>query len=64
MYQFQVTASTQTGESIGIVGSTPELGLWDITKCIHLRTSGNRYPLWWTDQEIDIQPSDNCQRVE
>ena len=64
MYQFQVSASTQTGESIGIVGSTPELGLWDITKCVHLRTSGDCYPLWWTDQEIDIQSSDNCQRVE
>ncbi|MEH1905659.1 MAG: hypothetical protein V7L04_30845 [Nostoc sp.] len=29
-----------------MVGSTPDLGLWDITKCIHLRTSGDRYPLW------------------
>ncbi|BAZ16054.1 glycoside hydrolase, starch-binding protein [Calothrix sp. NIES-4071] len=57
MYQFQVSANTQTGESIAIVGSTPELGLWDITKCVHLRTSGDRYPKWWTDKKIDIQPS-------
>lgn len=67
MYQFQVTAYTQAGESIGIVGSTPELGLWDITKCVHLRTSGDCYPLWWTDQEINFQPSlslNNYQRVE
>ena len=67
MYQFQVSAYTQTGESIGIVGSTPELGLWDITKCVHLRTSGDRYPLWWTDKEINFQPSlslNNYQRVE
>ncbi|MEH1787133.1 MAG: DUF1796 family putative cysteine peptidase [Nostoc sp.] len=62
MYRFQISAYTQTGESIGIVGSTPELGLWDITKCIHLRTSGVRYPLWWTD--IDIQESGGQQRVE
>ncbi|MEH2295389.1 DUF1796 family putative cysteine peptidase [Nostoc sp.] len=55
MYRFQISAYTQTGESIGLVGSTPELGLWDIRKCIHLRTSGDRYPLWWTDIEIDIQ---------
>ncbi|MBW4479429.1 MAG: lipase [Tolypothrix brevis GSE-NOS-MK-07-07A] len=57
MYQFQVSAYTQTGESIALVGSTPELGLWDISKCIHLRTSSDRYPLWWTDTYIDIQPS-------
>ncbi len=57
MYKFQVSAYTQTGESIAIVGSTPELGLWDITKCVHLRTSGDCYPKWWTDKKIDIQPS-------
>lgn len=57
MYQFQVSAYTQTGESIALVGSTPELGLWDISRCIHLRTSSDRYPLWRTDKEIDIQPS-------
>ncbi len=66
MYRFQISAYTQTGESIGLVGSTPELGLWDISKCVHLRTSGDRYPLWWTD-EIDIQQplkSGDGQRVE
>ncbi|WP_445631881.1 DUF1796 family putative cysteine peptidase [Nostoc sp. DSM 114167] len=63
MYRFQISAYTQTGESIGLVGSTPELGLWDITKCVHLRTSGDRYPLWGTD-EIDIQESGVQQRVE
>ncbi|MEH2451901.1 hypothetical protein [Nostoc sp.] len=29
--------------------------------------NGDRYPLWWTDIEIDIQPSlesGDCQRVE
>jgi Starch binding domain/GDSL-like Lipase/Acylhydrolase family/Putative papain-like cysteine peptidase (DUF1796) len=57
MYQFQVIAHTQTGESIALVGSTPELGGWDIIRCIRLRTSSDRYPLWWTDTAIDIQPS-------
>jgi hypothetical protein len=61
MYRFQISAYTQTGESIGLVGSTPELGLWDIKKCIQLRTSGDRYPSWWTD--IDIQ-SGGQQKVE
>ena len=60
MYRFQISAYTQTGESIGLVGSTPELGLWDISKCVHLRTSGDRYPLWWTN--IDIQESADVSR--
>ncbi len=55
MYQFQISAYTQTGESIGLVGSTPELGLWNVTKCVRLRTSADRYPLWWTDTEIDFR---------
>ncbi|MEA5621163.1 DUF1796 family putative cysteine peptidase [Cronbergia sp. UHCC 0137] len=54
MYKFQIIAHTHTGESIGLVGSTPELGLWDITKSIPLRTNANLYPLWWTEIEIDI----------
>lgn len=67
MYQFQVIAHTQTGESIALVGSSPELGSWDITRCIRLCTSRDRYPLWWTDTAIDIQPdteSIDTQKVE
>ena len=64
MYRFQISAYTQTGESIGLVGSTPELGMWDIVKCVHLRTSGDRYPLWWTN-EIDIQqPLSGDEQIE
>ncbi|AFY92478.1 DUF1796 family putative cysteine peptidase [Chamaesiphon minutus] len=57
MYQFQVIAHTQPGEVIALVGSTPELGAWDITRCIRLHTSGDRYPLWRTNTAIDIQLS-------
>jgi hypothetical protein len=67
MYRFQISAYTQTGESIGIVGSIAELGLWQLKKCVHLRTNSDRYPLWWTDTEINIEPSFNSgdnQRVE
>jgi Starch binding domain/GDSL-like Lipase/Acylhydrolase family/Putative papain-like cysteine peptidase (DUF1796) len=55
MYRFQIIGHTQTGESIGIVGSTPELGQWDIARYVQLNTSADRYPLWYVD--IDIQPS-------
>jgi lysophospholipase L1-like esterase len=42
------------GESIVLTGSTPELGSWDLTQCVHLQTSADRYPLWWTDVPIDF----------
>ncbi len=54
MYRFQLFAPTQIGESLGIIGSTPELGAWDITKYIRLQTNSDRYPLWWTGGNIDI----------
>jgi lysophospholipase L1-like esterase len=54
-YRFQINAYTQKGQSIGLVGSIPELGLWQIEQCIPLKTSGDRYPLWWTDKAIDLQ---------
>lgn len=57
MYRFQIIAHTQTGESIGLVGSTSELGVWDVTKCIRLKATADRYPLWWTDTEVDLQPA-------
>ncbi|MBD0390254.1 MAG: hypothetical protein ICV54_28090, partial [Nostoc sp. C3-bin3] len=34
MYRFQINAYTQTGESIGLVGSNPKLGMWDINRCV------------------------------
>jgi Starch binding domain/GDSL-like Lipase/Acylhydrolase family/Putative papain-like cysteine peptidase (DUF1796) len=64
MYRFQVSAITQTGESIGLVGSTPQFGQWDVKKCLRLGTNGDRYPLWWID--IDIHPfeSSSQQKIE
>ncbi|MBD2177965.1 lipase [Pseudanabaena sp. FACHB-1998] len=53
MYRFQVKAPTQNGEMIGIVGSIPQLGSWDLQKYLPLRTSGASYPIWWVDFDID-----------
>ncbi|MCP2730205.1 DUF1796 family putative cysteine peptidase [Limnofasciculus baicalensis] len=52
MYRFQVIAQTKAGYSIGIVGSTPELGLWDFNKAVRLTTNSAGYPLWWADIKI------------
>jgi lysophospholipase L1-like esterase len=64
MYRFQISARTQTGESIGLVGSTPELGQWDVTQCIPLQTSAESYPLWQTVTDVSlpsaIAPTDNA----
>ncbi|WP_271252388.1 DUF1796 family putative cysteine peptidase [Pseudanabaena sp. Chao 1811] len=53
MYRFQVKAPTQDGEMIGIVGSVPQLGLWDVNKYLSLNTSSDRYPIWSVEVAID-----------
>jgi len=53
MYRFQVKAPTQNGEMICIVGSIPQLGLWDVKNYLALHTSGERYPTWWVDLELN-----------
>ncbi len=65
MYRFQVIAHTQPGYSIGIVGSTPELGGWDFNKAVRLSTNKNSYPLWWADINIpSSSDSHNYEAVE
>jgi lysophospholipase L1-like esterase len=65
MYRFQVKAPTQNGEMIGIVGSISQFGSWDFKKYLPLRTSGDRYPIWWVDVEIDpLTLPDSEERIE
>ncbi|NJL54696.1 hypothetical protein HC928_05495 [bacterium] len=53
MYQFRINAVTKPGETIALVGSVPEMGSWDVTRCVRLQTSPERYPLWWVDLELN-----------
>lgn len=62
MYKFQVEAHTSLGETLILVGSIPSLGEWSVTKGLKLKTSGEKYPLWWTDR-VDLGVDDS-QRVE
>ena len=65
MYRFQIKAPTQNGEMIGIVGSIPQLGMWNVEKFQQLRTSSDRYPIWWIDIEIDdLELSDPEEKIE
>ncbi|MBD2393901.1 DUF1796 family putative cysteine peptidase [Cyanobacterium aponinum UTEX 3222] len=57
MYRFQVSAHTNMGESIALLGSTAELGSWSISNCIPLQTKSDRYPLWWADVDIPYTDS-------
>jgi len=61
--QFQINANTILGEEIFIVGSCPELGNWDPNKAIKLSTSGDKYPLW-ISQDIQIFLSAKKAKVE
>ncbi len=56
MYRFQVRATTQPGDRIALVGSSPRLGAWDPSCCVWLQTDPDRYPLWWV--ELPLGPAD------
>ena len=62
MYRFQISAYTQAGDSICLVGSTAELGQWDVKRAIRLRTNAACYPLWWTDSDIDLPSLESAER--
>lgn len=66
VYRFQIRAYTQAGETIGLVGSAPGLGLWDAARCLRLKTSAALYPLWRTDRAIDLRlpESADSRRIE
>jgi len=55
MYRFQVSALTQPGETLALVGSVPEMGSWDITRCVRLHTSDDRYPVWSVDLDLSYE---------
>jgi lysophospholipase L1-like esterase len=57
MYRFQISAVTQPGETIALVGSVPQIGLWDEARCLRLCTGRDRYPLWWVDLDLSDQPA-------
>ena len=52
MYRFQVSAVTQPGETIAIVGATSAMGRWEVAQSVRLCTSRERYPLWWVDLDL------------
>ncbi len=58
MYRLQVCAHTQVGDRLALIGSTPELGEWNLAKSIALYTDSRRYPLWWTEINLH-QPGDS-----
>ena len=44
---FNVKAETVFGQCVRVVGSTPELGMWDVTKAPALQTDPSEYPRWF-----------------
>jgi hypothetical protein len=52
MYRFQINAVTQPGETIALVGADSGMGGWDVAQSVPLRTSRERYPLWWVDLDL------------
>lgn len=53
--EFFIDIKTSLGEHVGLVGSVPELGNWDISKAIYLKTTPSTYPIWRTERPIFFQ---------
>jgi len=43
---FEVSCPTANFEEVMLVGSIPELGAWDSTRAVPMRTSDKMYPMW------------------
>jgi len=49
---FEVSCPTANLEEVCLVGSVPELGAWDSTRAVPLRTSDKLYPVWRSGELI------------
>jgi len=49
---FEVSCPTANFEEVCLVGSAPELGAWDSTRAVPLRTSDKLYPVWRSGEII------------
>lgn len=56
--QFRVHCETKLGQTVGLYGSTYSLGFQDKTKIIHLVTTPDSYPVWYSDVPILFQCTD------
>ena len=45
---------TRWGEEVRVVGSRPELGSWDPAHGVPLQTSGETYPMWSAEIDLDL----------
>ncbi|CAK9108996.1 Calcium-dependent protein kinase 3 [Durusdinium trenchii] len=61
---FGITANTQVGESILIVGEAEELGKWNPDKAVQLCTDHKSYPVWSSANPVWICPKPGRKRLE
>ena len=48
--KFRVKATAAFGSAIAVVGSTQELGMWDLSRKITLETRPGEYPIWSSEE--------------
>mmetsp|Transcript_117202 Transcript_117202/g.233553 ORF Transcript_117202/g.233553 Transcript_117202/m.233553 type:complete len:286 (+) Transcript_117202:78-935(+) len=49
---FEVSCPTSNFEEVCLVGSVPELGAWDSTRAVPLRTSDKMFPVWRSSELV------------
>mmetsp|Transcript_41654 Transcript_41654/g.99207 ORF Transcript_41654/g.99207 Transcript_41654/m.99207 type:complete len:573 (-) Transcript_41654:57-1775(-) len=60
---FGISANTQLGEIIRVVGEAEELGRWNPEKSVPLLTDGKSYPFWSTEP-VWLRPKPGRKRLE
>eukprot|EP00188_Purpureofilum_apyrenoidigerum_P001957 Plantae.Rhodophyta-Purpureofilum_apyrenoidigerum.ctg21363.p1 GENE.Plantae.Rhodophyta-Purpureofilum_apyrenoidigerum.ctg21363~~Plantae.Rhodophyta-Purpureofilum_apyrenoidigerum.ctg21363.p1 ORF type:complete len:366 (+),score=53.55 Plantae.Rhodophyta-Purpureofilum_apyrenoidigerum.ctg21363:161-1258(+) len=46
--RFQLEAHTIRGENLVLIGSSAEMGSWDLASSIKMKTTTELYPMWWS----------------
>jgi hypothetical protein len=60
---FRVLADVEHGYFIGVVGDSPELGAWNVSKCLLLSTDAVRHP-WWSSPPTSLALPGRSGRIE
>mmetsp|Transcript_57226 Transcript_57226/g.94614 ORF Transcript_57226/g.94614 Transcript_57226/m.94614 type:complete len:300 (-) Transcript_57226:309-1208(-) len=55
-FSFEVVVDTLWGDTVLLVGSSPQLGTWDCTKGVRLATDASTYPTWHVEN-IKVSPA-------
>ena len=52
---FKIKFFTQLSEHVKVLGSIPQLGCWDLSKALPLKTNPEQYPFWTSETPLQLK---------